>query len=531
MALCGQAAAAGSNARFAIVVGNNHGHTDAAQLKNLLHAEREARRLRDHLVDLGNFDRNRVELLTGASRQQILDAADRLAKRHAEERKALGDTSTLFAFFFTGHGLGGELLTATDPITSEDLRNIFATMDATLTLGFFDACYAGQLDIHSKGAVATPGFNPIEALPREILNAQGTMWFVSSQPDELSYEDEKLGGLLTHFFIEAFTLAETTGVGVPLENMWEYARSRTRAHAARFGRTQTPAKLVRQLEARGPLYLSFPKRRTASLAFDAAIDGEFLVQYEQGALVEKVTKAAGSELELPMYPGPISVVAMDTNATISLTLPANTRVRIQPEDLTLPKFIPGQRDSPIREKGELPGLLLTIPKDHVDLGLGAHYGLSLSGADFRWPTHYVGAHLWGIYGSWTLNLEASYGYGGQDLPSWSFAIDEIGARAYLGYGWNLGHAAHLEIDVGAGPSWQWTSYNSGRNETSTTMWLGSGLRLFVPIPTGNPVVVAEMFAGVGHGWSQQIAARDTHTYGSFQPFLTFGLARPLSAVD
>jgi hypothetical protein len=55
---------AGNNVRYALVVGNNHGHNPAAPLVDLKHAESEAWRLRDRLIKYGNFDPDRVVLLT-----------------------------------------------------------------------------------------------------------------------------------------------------------------------------------------------------------------------------------------------------------------------------------------------------------------------------------------------------------------------------------------------------------------------------------------------------------------------------------
>ena len=104
---------AGSNVRYALVVGNNEGKApNDIDLPTLLHAERDAARIHDELIRLGQFKPDRVVLLQGKSRTQILKAAMELTALHSRERGELGGLPTLFAFFFSGHGLGGSLLTS-----------------------------------------------------------------------------------------------------------------------------------------------------------------------------------------------------------------------------------------------------------------------------------------------------------------------------------------------------------------------------------------------------------------------------------
>ncbi len=161
-------ASANAPVRYALIIGNNRGNTPSSvTLPDLEHAEAEARKVRDRLIDIGNFSQNQVALVTGKDREQILKAAKKLANRHKKDRKKLGSVPTLFLFYYTGHGLEGKLLTSGDPLNGEDLGNIFEEFDATFTVGVFDACFSGNLDLkrlRSKGIRVLHGFNVFEQL-------------------------------------------------------------------------------------------------------------------------------------------------------------------------------------------------------------------------------------------------------------------------------------------------------------------------------------------------------------------------------
>ena len=64
----------------------------------------------------------------------------------------------------------------------------------------------------------------IRDLPSEVLSANGSIWYVSSGSGQPSYEDDQLGGVFTHFFIEALEKAEQDGPGITLERIWQYVR-------------------------------------------------------------------------------------------------------------------------------------------------------------------------------------------------------------------------------------------------------------------------------------------------------------------
>lgn len=525
-------AQAGSSNRYALIIGNNYGHSSTIELENLRHAEREVRRLGQRLIELGNFSPERVVIVTGQGRKRILQAAEELARVREQDRSQLGDLPSLFAVFFTGHGLSGKLLTADEPLSGEDLAGIFRKMKATLTLGFFDACYAGSLDLETlkaKGVVSTPGFNPVAELPDELINSEGTMWFASSRPEELSYEDDRLGGLFTHFFIEAFTRGRPDGVGITLDAMWEYARRNTLAHASRYGRSQTPEKIVRNLKARGPLYFSFTEDRSASLVFDPAVSGTFLLRYGYGALVEKVAKQPGEAREVPVYPGKLILTRIDSEKaqpSRHLDLAEGDQVHIRPLEALASLSSPGYGKLPIHSKGHIPGLELSLEAPAVLLSVGAGYRYSVISDGVLGTPHSAALDVWFARGPLALGLEVSYGSDSQDFDTWAYRLREIGLRLFAGVGFDLG-GPRLDIEAGAGILFMDLKYASDRLREPLGGWLGAGARFGLPIPFRNPLVILQAQILLGARMSQGMSYSDRDSYWSFDPTFLVGLVVPV----
>jgi hypothetical protein len=526
--------AAASAERYALVVGNNIGSSAAVPLEPLAHAEREAARLRDMLVRYGNFPAERTLLVTGAGRAEILAAARQLAQQRRTDAADGADAQILFAFFFSGHGLAGELLTKDEALDGEDLARIFREMNASLTIGFFDACFSGGLDmdaLRAKGAVATPGFNPIAELPGEVLNSEGTMWFVSSRPDELSYEDERLGGLFTHYFAEAFTRAHSEGVGVPLEDMWDYARRNTAAHAQRFGRHQTPQQFVRRLKTRGPIYLSFPVERAAKLHLGREVSGTFVLQYEQGAYVEKIRKEPGAVLELPVFEGEVWLSQAGPTAgarpAVRLTLRRDHTIFVRHEhDVRQQAQPPGFAELPIRGKGELPGMVVSGTEAHGQLDLGVGYGFTYGAASAIARDHGAALLADWVHGRVSVGARLSRTAGGQRYGSWSYEARGWVGTLVAGYGldfWRL----RLTSELAAGPTTARVEYTDGETKTSTGAQFAAGLRLTVPVPLYEPLVHLQALAAWTMAYDESPARSLRQRQWTMAPHVGLALTVPL----
>ncbi|HEY3451331.1 MAG TPA: caspase family protein [Myxococcales bacterium] len=521
-------AQAASPVRYALIVGNNSGQTPPGiELPELRHAQQEAQVLRDRLVALGNFDASpqRTALLTGASREEILKAAQAIAAQHRADRQALGEVPTLFAFFFTGHGLSGQLLTKTGPLVGSDLATIFGEVGATFTVGVFDACFSGSLDLaalSSKGLALTPGFNAFEALPQEVLNAQGTMWFASSRPDQVSYEDSRLGGVFTHYFIEAMERAPSTGFGITLDDVWEYARAHTQSHTRNAARPQTPQKLVRNLTSTGPLYFSFPAQRRATLAFEAGVVGRFLVRYENGQLSELVAKSAGEPMRVAVYPADLVLERLDDGGRQSIHLLGDETVWIRPSEGWSTLSSVGLKQVALVAKGpRLDGLVLTHEESRwsglVELG----YRLSVGPRYGAIPTHAARAGFRVDRGIWQLRLGYGYGRETHAFEAWSYLVQRHALE--LGFGpaatfeaWRVGPVASASVG--------WTSFAYGDGaKRSQTAWAGSLAANVLWQPLHLPLYVQAQAGAMGE-WSRPAAPLDGRAVFSVAPEFALGLA-------
>src|SRR5688572_24749780 len=289
--------------RYAAVIGVDVGvDPKSGPLPSLMHAEREASRLHAKLLECCNFDpsADRTVLLLRPTRAGLRDAIGRLRRQMEQDRRLYGEIETLFALFFTGHGLDGRVLLADGALSKEELGGIFREVDADLTLGVFDACYSASLDpgsLKAKGLRPTPGINVLRELPQEVLGAEGSVWFVSSGPEEESYEDRELGGVFTHYLIEALEHAEADGPGIPLDNIWNYVQAKTKSHTAARARPQHPQRIISKMRERSSIYFSFPSPRDAVLALGKAVQGTFLLTYAGGQLSERIEKKEGVPIE------------------------------------------------------------------------------------------------------------------------------------------------------------------------------------------------------------------------------------------
>ena len=442
--------------RYGVVVGSNIG-TDPSSgpLPELKFAEEEARRLHGKLVDRCNFgdDDDRSILLIRPTRSQLLAAIERVAAQVRADRAALGEVDALFAFFFTGHGIDGHILLADGPLGSEELARLLKSVSAKLTVGMFDACYSASLDpggLLEKGVRPAQGADVFKELPEEVLEAEGSIWFVSSGPDEASYEDSKVGGLFTHYFIEALDRATPQGPGIPLDQIWSYARGRTQVHARERNRSQNPRRLVARMKEQGALLFSFPGSRDATLVLGESLAGAFLLSYAGGQLNERIEKRVGQPKALAVYSGRarLSRVKGDSVGTAEVHLdPGDELVLAHLEESTGPGL--GRSSTELWAKGEL-GLEVKAKR----ISPGSFYGgLAGSGA---WcgrtclqPSWSVGPTLRWDRGPWTGVASLQFGQRSETFPAWCYELLGGTGRVQAGYSVNLSSELRLGLRLGA----------------------------------------------------------------------------------
>ncbi len=284
-------AAQASEARYALLVGAHKGNADEPRLR---FAGRDAERLREVLVSLGDFPQENVTVLTDPSADRVRTALARMNARIREEVSR--DGSSMLLVFYSGHAdaeslhLGGTLL------PWEDLRNLTSGSAAAARLLVVDACRSGQAT-RVKGTRLTAPF----ALPPDVQAhglPEGFAILSSSAAGESAQESDALqGSFFTHHLVAALRgVADTSADGlVSLAEAYQYAADRTVASTvATMGGVQHPTYLY-ELKGRSELVLTRPGRSQGLAAVRLEDPGQYF--FRQGGREGPVVLEAGISRE------------------------------------------------------------------------------------------------------------------------------------------------------------------------------------------------------------------------------------------
>ncbi len=464
----------GVTVRYALIIGNNIGvdKNGKQPFPALKHAEGEAEKLKDALVNLSNFDLSskRTRLLKGASRGDVEAAVRALAAQKAEDEKLLGSVDSLFLLYFTGHGLEERLLFRDGPLMARDLGRLIESVKADFTVGIFDACYSGSLKsgtLSGKGIDPTPGLNLFRELPEEVLSAEGSVWYVSSGPSQESYEDEELGGVFTHFFTDALKNAAPEGPGITLDSIWEYARQHTVAYTAERKRAQLPERFIAEMRSGAPLYFSFPVSRSATLVLTEAVSGQFAVTYGDDSLTELFEKPPGKRKCLAVYPGIGRLMRLENGRAVSKEdfslAPGGTLVVGAAKD-SIPSPNIGERSDTLVGKGlsvESKVSLTTI-KPWISLLLGIGYMFDMTAKELLYSRHGIQIPFRFDIRHAVVDIAPFFGFDHRDFSAWGYRVQKAGIRLSGGYGADLG-PVRLTGALAFTFSHLWQKYTSGEN--------------------------------------------------------------------
>ncbi len=498
----------GTTVRYALVIGNNRGiDAEGKQpFPALAHAETEALRLRDQLVRYAHFDNSsrRTMLLLGATRAQIRAAVATIAEQKAQDQKELGLASSLFLFYFTGHGSQKNLLLEDGPMSTNELAEIFQTIKADFTIGAFDACFSGSLDpdsLREKGLGNDPGLDLFRELPEEVLTAKGSIWFLSSGPSQLSYEDEKLGSVFTHFFTEALEHADLDGPGITLDRLWNYVQRNTVAYTTKRNRPQVPRQFVARLQSTGPMYFSFPLKRSATLELAESVRGRFLLNYAEGTLSEVIHKRKGIRRQMAVYPGQARLLTMKGGQVMDskeVELRPNTRLVLHSiKDAQISTRLGHSARSLWQQTTDTQTLQATAIGPGASWQLGTSYGLRLGSRDSADVRHTALIELRLDHGSFIASAGLGYGQQSRTFENWSFTTHAALMHLRAGYGIELG-PTRLATTVGWSLARLFQSYD---NDESRSGWsTGPELRLGLLFPV-DARIAFEAFVSGGSQWT------------------------------
>lgn len=429
------AAALAEVQRFAIVVGNNQGHSGT---EDLYFAHHDAEKMQSVLHELGGVSLMNTSLLLGKSRNDVLHAFGDI--RGPIEGAKAGGNETVLYFFYSGHADEKALhLGKNASLSWEELEILLEKSGADVRIAFVDACKSGTMT-RRKGAVRGPGFAS-EVVER--LDSRGSVIITSSTGDEASQESNEIGGsYFTHFLASALagTADDDADGRVTLSETYQYVYHETvlRTSVTRTG-TQHPS-YEWDLAGSGDVVLTELSRPNAGvLVFPPSQPGVFgIFDLERRMFVAEV-EVTSTERELALRPGKYLVQhRLPTRlATASAVVRPSSRTRLEAEMFAAAPYesdvAKGAIESTIRQANR--------PKLAIQLATGARaFADPEIQAEF-FPTHPVGgvqARLDWRDGKY-VSAEFLGGSGGGSLQLPSLAYDvatEIDSAALgAGLGW------------------------------------------------------------------------------------------------
>lgn len=285
--------------RRALVVGNNIGNDPAHALR---YAEEEVGRLGDVLRRAGQFQQ--VDILRGVGKAEVERALDVARQRMAADRAA--GRTTLFIFYYSGHGDAEALELGSTRLPLRDLRLALEQSPADVRLAFVDACQSGALT-GWKGGRRAPGY---EVRMVDPGNVQGLAIVTSSTESELSQESEDLrGSYFSHNLMVGLQgLADRSADGqVTLSELYEFAFQRTLASTALSPMGGQHPSYVYRMSGTGDVVLSRTRPSDARLRFPPDAGATYTV-LRGGDVIAELVAMPTSEVYLAVPAGRYRVV-------------------------------------------------------------------------------------------------------------------------------------------------------------------------------------------------------------------------------
>lgn len=294
---------------YAIIVGSNPGGRGQQRLQ---YAEADAERVAAMLSELGGYAAERVVLLQGPGRAQLLAQLDKLAAEL--QQHAAAERPTKLFFYYSGHARAGAINLGSDEVALGELRARLLGLPTTVTLVVLDACQSGAFS-RIKGAEAAATFS-INSVNR--LAARGVAVMASSSALELSQESSELASsyFTHHLLVGLRGAADRDGDGqVTLDEAYAYGRKQTLIATTATQVGAQHVTLETDLRGKGDLVLSYPALASAQLRLPSELEANVLiVQRPQGNVLCELNKAAGESLQIALPPSSYRVWLRETTS-------------------------------------------------------------------------------------------------------------------------------------------------------------------------------------------------------------------------
>lgn len=290
----GSEAMAGTE-RYAVLIAHNKGAKDEATLR---YAESDAQKMRDVLVDLGDFRPENVTLLAGEDtttvRRSLIAINDRLRSESSQ---------TMLLVYYSGHADAEALHLGDSRLATRELEQLVRGSSAEVRILILDSCRSGSLT-RVKGGRRAPAF----AIQLEgSLLASGSVLLTSSASNEDSQESDRLkGSFFTHYLISGLLgSADENGDGkVVLSEAYRHAYDSTlRASSQTIAGTQHPT-FKYSLKGKGDIVLTRPGMAAGRASLNLPAGMSYLIMRDTSeGMVEAEILAGDQRRKISLRPG------------------------------------------------------------------------------------------------------------------------------------------------------------------------------------------------------------------------------------
>ena len=291
-------------ARFAILVGNNDGHSGDPQLR---FAETDTSRLAELLGRLGGFATGGTIILLGRTtdelRRSIAEVGDRLRSTPGEH---------LVLLYYSGHADAQALHMGSSTFPLTELREAVNALPAVTRVLILDACQAGVLT-RPKGGQPGPRFD-IELGAGEAT--KGLAILAAGSGSELAQESDQLrASVFTHYLVVGLSgLADRNRDGnVSLTEAFDYTADHTLA--ATLGTSTGPQHPTFRLDLAGRDDLVLTRPALSGTGYGHLrldVPGWYFVRRGDGTIAAELVSRGDETLALE--PGPYEVTRRERNA-------------------------------------------------------------------------------------------------------------------------------------------------------------------------------------------------------------------------
>lgn len=287
---------------FAILIGNNRGDLTDQPLR---YAQSDAERLRNTLVELGNFSPERSHLLLDQNVQQAKRVWLRVEQQIHQVRQQSPQTKIMLLFYYSGHADSQALHLNRSHLPFSQLRHWLQQSSAHVRLALLDTCRSGQL-LGTKGVRRVSRQLPLPPNIRHTTT-EGVAMITSSGVGEDSHElDQLRGSIFTHYVLSGLRGAadQDRDAQISLQELYSYVYRRTISHTVFLSQGVQHPSFRNELRGHGHLILTQLRKASTQLHFTPTTQGVYyLLNEDKTQVIAEVNKTKGRPLVLGLPPG------------------------------------------------------------------------------------------------------------------------------------------------------------------------------------------------------------------------------------